>query len=147
MTADHLLAREAIRDTVARYNLAGDRGRLEELAACFCEDGVLEIRGDWEARGREAILERLVPVRENTGAWAEGATMRHHLTTHRAEIRSATEADAWTYFLVVTDRGLDHSGRYVDRLRKVGGEWLLSHRSVLVDWRSGTGRFALPSAS
>ena len=35
MTVEELLAREQIRDTIALYNHAGDRGRLEELADCF----------------------------------------------------------------------------------------------------------------
>ena len=40
-----LVAREQIRDTLARYNWSGDAGRLEGLAETFCVDGVLEIRG------------------------------------------------------------------------------------------------------
>ncbi|SON58600.1 hypothetical protein MSIMFI_00078 [Mycobacterium simulans] len=40
-----LVAREQIRNTLARYNWSGDAGRLDELAQTFCADGVLEIRG------------------------------------------------------------------------------------------------------
>ena len=39
-----LVAREHIRDTLARYNWSGDAGRLDNLADTFSEDGVLEIR-------------------------------------------------------------------------------------------------------
>ena len=53
-----LAAREACRDTLAQYNHAGDRYLLEEFAAAFCEDGVLEIRGEEPLRGRAAIMER-----------------------------------------------------------------------------------------
>jgi hypothetical protein len=131
-------AREEIRDLLARYNLAGDRGRIDEMADCFCEDGILEVRGDWTARGRSAIAARLAPVRDATvGGW-----VRHHLTTHRAESESPIDARGWTYFLVMTERGLDHAGRYVDRFRCVDGVWLLAHRSVVVEWRSPDGRFA-----
>ena len=45
MTLEELIARECVRDTYARYNHAGDRGRLTELADCFTEDGVLELKG------------------------------------------------------------------------------------------------------
>jgi SnoaL-like domain len=31
-----LVAREQIRDTLARYNWSGDAGRLDELADTFC---------------------------------------------------------------------------------------------------------------
>ena len=40
-----LVARERIRDTLARYNWSGDAFRLDELAQAFCEDGVMEVRG------------------------------------------------------------------------------------------------------
>ena len=65
MQVEELLAREAIRATLARYNLSGDRGRLDELAACFAPDGVMEIDGEWTATGRAAIADKLRgPVRE-----------------------------------------------------------------------------------
>jgi len=37
-----LAVREAVRGTLARYNHAGDRGRIHELAEQFTADGVLE---------------------------------------------------------------------------------------------------------
>ena len=46
-----LVARERIRDTLARYNWSGDAGRLDGLAETFCTDGVLEIRGMEPLRG------------------------------------------------------------------------------------------------
>src|SRR3954462_6878719 len=51
-----LIARERIRDSIARYNWSGDAFRLEEMALAFCEDGVLEVRGQEPYRGREAII-------------------------------------------------------------------------------------------
>ena len=46
MTIDDLLAREAIRDTLAKYNTSGDRLKAEDFAACFTEDAVIEARPD-----------------------------------------------------------------------------------------------------
>jgi hypothetical protein len=40
-----LVAREHIRDTLARYNWSGDAGRLDDLADTFCADGVLAVGG------------------------------------------------------------------------------------------------------
>lgn len=51
-----LVAREQIRDTLARYNWSGDAGRLDGLAETFCVDGVLEIRGAEPLRGRSEIV-------------------------------------------------------------------------------------------
>lgn len=54
-----LIAREQVRDTVAAYNHSGDRFLLDELAACFTVDGVLESKGDWAAHGRAEIVRTL----------------------------------------------------------------------------------------
>ena len=54
-----LQAREQIRDTIGAYHENGDRFRLEDLAACFTEDGVLEVKGRSPAVGRAAIVEML----------------------------------------------------------------------------------------
>ena len=60
-----LLAREQIRDTLARYNWAGDAARLNDLADTFCTDGVLEIRGFEPLRGRSEIVAFLGGVTGN----------------------------------------------------------------------------------
>ena len=41
-----LIARERIRDTLARYNWSGDALKLDGLTAAFCPDGALEVRGE-----------------------------------------------------------------------------------------------------
>jgi len=46
--------RDAIRDLLARYTYNGDRGRVEELAACFSADGTLDYPGN-AATGPRAI--------------------------------------------------------------------------------------------
>ena len=51
--------RESVRDTLSSYHFAGDRGRLDELAACFHEDGTLEIAGRDPWQGRAAIRDGL----------------------------------------------------------------------------------------
>jgi hypothetical protein len=61
-----LVAREHIRDTLARYNWSGDAGRLDDLADIFCVDGVLEIRGFDPLRGRPEIVEFLGGVTGST---------------------------------------------------------------------------------
>jgi hypothetical protein len=54
-----LVARERIRDTLARYNWSGDALRLDGLSESFCEAGELELRGSEPVRGRAAIVELL----------------------------------------------------------------------------------------
>jgi hypothetical protein len=148
-----LVARECCRDTLAQYTHAGDRFRMEEYGAAFCEDGALEIRGSEPVRGRAAIIER---VSDATGAQAgRGADapsapraprapdraavkriVRHNVTNVRFESISPDEATVASYFTVFTEIGLDHMGRYRDRLVPVGDRWLIAHRFVSVDWRA-----------
>ncbi len=76
-------------------------------------------------------------ARANAGAEA-GAKfiLRHNVTNIRFEAVSPTEITVASYFLVVTRKGLDHVGRYRDRMVPVGEEWLIAHRFVSVDWRA-----------
>ena len=72
-----LVAREHIRDTLARYNWSGDAGRIDDLADTFCADGVLEIRGFEPLNGRSAIVAFLGGI---TGKVADGADGRYRDT-------------------------------------------------------------------
>ena len=164
-----LTAREACRDTLAQYTHAGDRYRLDEYAAAFCEDGVLEIRGSEPARGRAAIIETItgrVPadrppgtasgsgVRASDSAGARASAsgsesgsgvkriVRHNVTNVRFESLTPDEATVASYFTVFTEIGLDHMGRYRDRMVPVGDRWLIAHRFVSTDWRAPESTFS-----
>lgn len=143
-----LIARERIRDAIARYTWGGDHLRLDELAATFCADGVLEIRGRAPVRGRAEIKALLggVAVDDGSTAPAPAATItttrtgrplvRHNVTNVRIGPLSPERAEASSYFTVLTEIGLDHAGRYRDVLVPVGDEWLFEHRFVSTDWWS-----------
>jgi len=123
---------EAIARLVTRYNINGDRGRIEALSACFLEDGVLDASGGTMA-GRAAIVAGLSTPRGSPDL----KVVRHHLATHFAEIGDDGEtATGRTYFSVLTNVGLDHHGVYVDRYRKVAGVWYIAHREVRIDWQA-----------
>jgi len=135
-----LVARERIRDTLARYNWSGDGARLDELAQSFCEDGELELRGSEPVRGRAAIIELLGGVVSAPKAATQTSgikrIVRHNVTNIRFTDVSPAEARVACYFTVVTEIGLDHYGRYRDVFVPVGDEWLIRHRFVSTDWRS-----------
>jgi ketosteroid isomerase-like protein len=129
-----LIARESIRELVARYAHAADRGRFVELANCFTDDGVLEIAGREPLVGHAAIIEALTGV----GADLRGATtvglIRHHVSSLTIEPDGPDAARAWSYFFAITERGPDHWGRYSDRIvRDRAGHWRFAHRRVRVD--------------
>jgi SnoaL-like domain len=113
-----LVAREHIRDTLARYNWAGDAGRLEDLAQTFCADGVF-----------------LGGVTGNITASADVKPMvRHNVANVLFNEVTRDHADVSCYFTVVTHIGLDHVGRYRDTFVPDGNGWLIKHRKVSTDW-------------
>ncbi|MCV7032017.1 nuclear transport factor 2 family protein [Mycobacterium sherrisii] len=141
-----LIAREQIRDTLARYNWSGDAGRLDGLAETFCDDGVLEIRGAEPLRGRREITAFLGGV---TGRVATDARVkpivRHNLANVLFTALTPSEARVSSYFTVVTHIGLDHCGRYRDTLVPAGGTWLIKHRNVSTDWTAADSVMARPA--
>ena len=149
MTLEDLLAREAIRDTMAKYNTSGDRLKAEGFAACFTEDAVIEsqrVTGEMTFRyeGRAAIFDWQNRWRKRE----PGETMvhrasfvRHHLSTSKIDLTGPDTAKARTYWVAWTDIGPDHAGYYLDDFRKVGDEWLIAHRRVRLDWQSPDGLF------
>jgi ketosteroid isomerase-like protein len=138
MQSWELTAREGIRDTVAAYADAGDRLRLEELAALFTEDGVLEVKGRRSAQGRGEIVAMLggrAQSRANPQAETEKRSffVRHFVTNLRFVTLEPDRAETTAYFLVLTPEGPDHWGRYRDVLVRRDDRWLFEHRLAAVD--------------
>jgi hypothetical protein len=130
-----LVAREQIRDTLARYNWSGDAGRLNALADTFCTDGLLEIRGSEPLRGRSEIATFLGGI---TGKIAIDADVtpivRHNVANVLFTELAPDRARVDSYFTVLTHMGLDHYGRYRDILVPESDTWLIKHRKVSTDW-------------
>jgi hypothetical protein len=127
-----LVAREAIRDLVAAYVHAADRGRFADVADLFAADGILELPD-----GRRAEGSGIVDFLRGTGADLRSATarpwVRHHVTSHRILLVDPAHAEGHAYYFVVTERGPDHWGRYHDRYVLVDGQWRFARRSVRLD--------------
>ncbi len=130
-----LVAREQIRDTLARYNWSGDAGRLEGLAETFCADGVLEISGLEPLRGRSEIVAFLGDVTRNVAVNIDvKPVIRHNVANVMFTGLTPGRAHVSSYFTVVTHIGLDHFGRYRDILVPDGDTWLIKQRKVSTDW-------------
>ena len=138
-----LVVRERIRDTLARYNWAGDAGRLDDLADTFCADGVLEIRGFEPLRGRSEIVAFLGGVTGNV-AVSVGVKpiVRHNVANVFFDEVTRDHVQVSSYFTVVTQIGLDHVGRYRDTLVPDGGTWRIKHRKVSTDWAASDSAMA-----
>ncbi len=133
--ADLAADRDAIRDLLARYTYEGDRGRVNELAACFAPDGILEYPGARPA-GPDAIAAAL-----GSGTRDPRLTfVRHHITNPLIRV-DGENATARSYFTVHSDVGPDHSGTYDDRLVRTADGWRFAHRRVRIDWQAETSLF------
>jgi ketosteroid isomerase-like protein len=135
-----LIARESIRDLVARYNATGDSGRFDETLALFAKDAVLEIVPDQCYRGHEQIrglfsqaAKPSPPHAEGDAADYKGHLLRHFTATHQIDLHGPDDAQGRCYYAVLTEQGLDHWGRYLDRYRRDDGGWLFAAREVRID--------------
>jgi ketosteroid isomerase-like protein len=138
-----LVARESIRDLVARYNANGDSGRFDQVMELFAPDAVMEPVGH-VYRGRAEIVTIFERAAEAARRWPHPPQIRHNTSTLQIDVASPTEASSRCYYHVLTGMGLDHWGRYVDRYCELDGRWYFAHRRVFLDGAvpGGWGEFA-----
>ena len=135
-----LVAREHIRDLVARYNANGDSGRFGPMLELFTDDAVMHIPSG-SHRGRHEIEAMFAGAATKTGDGdgARAAFIRHMTATLQIDLVDEHTATSRCYYQVLTDRGLDHWGRYIDRYRRVDDRWLFAERTVTVDGQTPGG--------
>jgi 3-phenylpropionate/cinnamic acid dioxygenase small subunit len=139
-----LLAREAIRDLVVRYNSYGDSGLFDRVLGLFTSDAVLDIDGA-AYEGLDEIRRVFSSVRAHTsGSAGRPAYLRHCVATHQIDLVDGDTAAGRCYFFVLTHVGLDHWGRYLDDYRLVNGDWCFARRRVRTDALSPQSIFASP---
>jgi uncharacterized protein (TIGR02246 family) len=137
-----LSAREQIRELVATYAHCADSGRFEDLVALFADDGVLETPDGQQHRGQDAIRDFLGATKTRLAGATQASLIRHNVANLHITIASPNEAIGAAYFLVVTERGVDHWGRYRDRYTCHDGQWRFAHRRVRMEGRSPNSAFA-----
>ncbi len=119
-----LVAREQIRETVARYAHLVDRGRIEELVLLFAED---------PACGRAAIRAFFTETAARLASASARPLIRHHVSNLVIDVSGPDTASAESYFLAIAARGMDHWGRYRDRFVRRESRWLFQHRRARAD--------------
>ena len=138
-----LIARESIRDLVARYNANADTGRFAQVLELFADDATMEVAtagGEvqhFDGHGEIATLFTGTKHRWDTEAVAADPSHRHHVrhfvSTHQIDVEDRTHARGRSYFAVLMPHGLDHWGRYLDEYEERGGRWLFTRRRALPD--------------
>jgi hypothetical protein len=122
MSLEELLAREEIHVLLATYNVAGDRGRLDELSGVFAPDGIMVRAESEKLKGPAAIARALGLTRVLKGTGKPLTFVRHNLTTSLVAFDGDDVAHGRIYFLGVTDIGPDHCGVYIDDFKNVDGK-------------------------
>lgn len=126
--------RESVRQTLANYTAGTDRNRIEDVAACFAPDGALAFTGGEPMVGPAAIVAGLTA---QVTRFAENPVplthVRHHVSSVRFGLVTPDRVEVSSYFLALTNIGVDHWGRYRDVLIPVSGRWLFASREALAD--------------
>jgi hypothetical protein len=131
MDMKELSARAGIRDLVARYNLYGDTGRLDDMADLFGDAGVLEYReagAATEYAGRNRIHEFFTSYADRLTRSGGATPLFHSLSTHVIDLVDADHAVGRSYVQMVGVNGLEEWGHYRDRYRREPAGWRLAHR-------------------
>jgi hypothetical protein len=123
----------AVNALLGRCAQLGDRGKAREVANLYVEEGILRSGTGDECVGRDKIAAYLERVGSEASATGALTFARHHITSVDITAVSSERAEVDSYFLVISDVGVDHSGRYRDVIVRQDGRWLFQTRSVRLD--------------
>ena len=129
-----LAVRESVRQTLADYTAGTDRNRITDVAACFAPNGSLKFTGGEPMIGPEAIVAGLGTQVDRFAAGPVPLThVRHHVSSVRFGAVARDRVEVSSYFLALTNIGVDHWGRYRDVLVPLDGRWLFASREAVAD--------------
>lgn len=141
MKLETMLAREQIRFVVSVYNSAVDRGDYSDLEQVFARDGEMIISDEKRLGGRDDIIAKLSAGAKSRGAYEPGNFQRHILGNSIINVTGADRARSVHYIVVMTEKGLDHSGVYIDDFIIEDGAWRIATRRANMEWAREDSRF------
>jgi len=123
-----------IQALVARYCTAADAGRLDEVIGLFAEDGSIEFRGE-RFVGADGIKGMFVDSGRRVRASGLRGRLMHTVSTIDIStcLYTPDSAEGSSCFQVLSERGLDHWGRYTDRYVIEHGYWRIERRTITVE--------------
>ena len=129
-----MVVRESVRQTLANYTAGTDRNRIEDVASCFAPAGSLKFTGGEPMVGPAAIVAGLSTQVSRFAAGPVPLThVRHHVSSVRFGAVARDRVEVSSYFLALTNIGVDHWGRYRDVLVPVDDRWLFASREAVAD--------------
>lgn len=129
-----MLDHHRIRKTLSEYCHGCDRCDEAVMSSVYTEDS-WDDHGIYQAPGAEFSARMIAAIHETTSSL-------FHLLGQSLITVTGDEAVAETYFFAAsTSDGEDEGeicnqlgGRFVDKLRRENGRWLIRHRTVVRDW-------------
>lgn len=134
---ERMLARDEIREVLARYARGVDRADAGLLKACYHPDAIEEHAGNYTGNAHEYVDGAIARLR-NMG------TMQHLLGSSYVELQSDVawvETYVWTFARFAQGEARIDTftgGRLVDRFERRAGEWKIVHRRTVLDWNRDT---------
>jgi hypothetical protein len=132
MNVEELAAREEIRELVAGYTHLGDGGRIEDMIQLFEPTAVLDAFGTIYNGPRE-MAGFFGGIADGTTPGPSRSFLRHYISNITIEMTSDTEANGASYYTVISDSGLESSGRYRDSYHLSDGRWRFATRKIRRD--------------
>jgi uncharacterized protein (TIGR02246 family) len=133
-----LLDRTQIRELTARYNRCFDDGDPEGFASTFTEDGVMEVDGAYETRGRPGLADMVRHTPYGVVHVTVDATVEVDGDRAVQDVkllvlsRPAPDAPPERRQTVLTN-----SGRYHDELVRTSEGWRFARRTAFLDGALG----------
>ena len=130
-----MLARQEIRDVLARYARGVDRADADLLRSCYFEDAIEEHGPNYSGPAMEYISGAMQRLRDM-------GEMAHYLCNSHIDLDGDT---AWVETYVITfarmrgnggDVDTLTGGRLCDRFERRGGDWRIAHRKITFDWNN-----------
>jgi len=110
--------KDEIRELCARYCLSFDRGAAAEWAACYTEDGEF-IGAGQHLKGRHVMEDFLAGL---------GSGTLHRFTANHVIDLDGDRAVCHSSVLLLAGGAIASSGRIIDELQRVDGEWKIARR-------------------
>lgn len=136
MNNEQLLDIETLRSALAVNMLCGDRGDLKGYLSGFTDDGELTIHGETH-EGRDGIKGFLVnrgkEFAKDPDTVASRRNLKHQITTMQINFIEEDQAELYYYLIITAGGGILSLGHCEDTMSKIGGDWLISKRSVHFD--------------
>jgi uncharacterized protein (TIGR02246 family) len=140
MSGDRLWDRREIQELLARRATASDRRDPEAMLACHTEDST-----DDHGSGRESARTFIERMAATSYRDPDNGPQKHMIANVLVEFVDDDVAMVESYHLAYHRHGVrtgptDNliAGRYLDKLRKVDGQWLIADRTVVYDWSRTT---------